>query len=396
MAQEKDWDIKAFPHLHNPNGSNGKDEDRTAKLTEQSYFIQRVLNKDDRFARCPAYKYSAVAYLEKRQLQRNINISGTRGKMINHNSGDITYELNDEYTVLEDIKNTPRYWKKVKNEMNAKLENLGAFQLFFTLSCADLRWEENFAAILHDRGLSLVYSVVKDQTGYCYNKIEVEHMKDGRKRKTDLMEFIREELNESLHELIRGNVLLATRYFNHRVKKFFAKIVMGKNNPMNVEYYTYKVEFQERGAGHIHGTLWLSLSNLENLVYSEDRKLIKNCDINSEIGSSEPVSYHPFKGIKSAFQRLKNNEVLLEEEKKALVNFVDEFTTVSTNESTVGADVAKIASEVNKHAHTRSCRKYDSQCRFQFPKFPSTKTIIAVPLVGLTASQKKSLIKEQR
>ena len=45
-------------------------------------------------------------------------------------------------------------------------------------------------------------------------------------------------MNVSLHELIRGNVLLATRYFNQRVKKFFNKIVMGKNNPMNVEYYT--------------------------------------------------------------------------------------------------------------------------------------------------------------
>ena len=48
---------------------------------------------------------------------------------------------------------------------------------------------------------------------------------------------------------------------------------MGKNNPMNVEYYTYKVEFQERGAGHIHGTLWLSLSKLEELIRTDDGKL---------------------------------------------------------------------------------------------------------------------------
>ena len=27
IMREKDWDIKAFPHLHNPDGSNGKDED---------------------------------------------------------------------------------------------------------------------------------------------------------------------------------------------------------------------------------------------------------------------------------------------------------------------------------------------------------------------------------
>ena len=91
-------------------------------------------------------------------------------------------------------------------------------------------------------------------------------------------------MNTSHHELIRGNVLLATRYFNQRVKKFFSKIVMGKNNPMIVEYYTYKVEFQERGAGHIHGTLWLDLSAIENLVLSEEGKLeIPNCEKNGNI-----------------------------------------------------------------------------------------------------------------
>ena len=44
---------------------------------------------------------------------------------------------------------------------------------------------------------------------------------------------------------------------------------MGQNNPMNVKYYTYKVEFQDRGAGHIHGTLWLGLDKIENLMKDE-------------------------------------------------------------------------------------------------------------------------------
>ena len=114
IMREKDWDIKAFPHLHNLDGSNGKDEERKTRLTDQNYFIQRILNKDKRFARSPAYIYAAVAYIEKKQLQRNINISGTRGKKVETNDGGITYELEDGYTVLDDIKNTPRYWKKNK------------------------------------------------------------------------------------------------------------------------------------------------------------------------------------------------------------------------------------------------------------------------------------------
>ena len=90
-----------------------------------------------------------------------------------------------------------------------------------------------------------------------------------------MRQYIEEEMDSSLHDLIRGNVLLATRYFNQRVKKFFQTIVMGRNNPMNVDYYTYKVEFQERGAGHVHGTLWLDLNKLESLVRSENGKLIQ-------------------------------------------------------------------------------------------------------------------------
>ena len=50
---------------------------------------------------------------------------------------------------------------------------------------------------------------------------------------------------------IRENVLLATRFFNHRVKGFMSKIVIGGGNPMNIDKYTYKGEFQERGAGHV-------------------------------------------------------------------------------------------------------------------------------------------------
>ena len=81
-----------------------------------------------------------------------------------------------------------------------------------------------------------------------------------------IRQFIEEDLEESLHELVRGNVLTATRYFDHRVKQFINKIMMGKNNPMHVKYYTYKVEFQERGAGHIHGTLWLDLDAIQNMM----------------------------------------------------------------------------------------------------------------------------------
>ena len=159
---EDDWDIKAFPHLNNPDGSNGKDQERNVRLTDQNFFIQRICNKEKRFARSPAYMYAAIGYLEKKQLQRNINLANTRGKEVITESGEKAYVLEDGYRVLEDIKNTPRYWKKAKYEMIARLDNLGPFHLLFTLSCADMRWNENFASILQEKGYEIKYDVIKD------------------------------------------------------------------------------------------------------------------------------------------------------------------------------------------------------------------------------------------
>lgn len=210
IMADNDWDVKAFPHLHNPDGSNGKDQERRERLTEQNYFIQRICNQEQRFAKSPAYMYSAVAYIEKKQINRNINLAGTRGRRVTSEIGGQTYELDDGYRVLEEIKNTPIYWKKAKYEMIARLYNLGPFHLFFTLSCADMRWSENFAAILNERGYEINYEkTFIDEDGYM--KTEIQARKAGQSWKP-IKQFIEDDVEESLHELVRGNVLMATRY----------------------------------------------------------------------------------------------------------------------------------------------------------------------------------------
>ena len=94
---------------------------------------------------------------------------------------------------------------------------------------------------------------------------------------------------------------------------------MGKNNDMNVKYYTYKVEFQDRGAGHIHGTLWLSIDKIENMETKNGEK--------------------PFKHLQGAFKKIKNNEHLSDTETNCVKMFIDQYTTVSIHEETVGKDV---------------------------------------------------------
>ena len=87
-------------------------------------------------------------------------------------------------------------------------------------------------------------------------------------------------------------------------------VVMGTDNPMVVEYYTYKVEFQERGAGHIYGTLRLKLDMMERLVRTDDDNLIL-CDedikeldmkVEGKEDGDEIELDKPFKGLSSALK----------------------------------------------------------------------------------------------
>ena len=152
---------------------------------------------DNRFSQTPTYLYSAVSMIEKKQLQRNINLVGTRGIATVKPEG-VSYELQDGYRVLEGIKGTPKYWQTAKHEMLAKLDNFGAFQLFFTLSCADTRWLSNFAPMFIDKGYELVYSVEKDEEDkWC---MRIKGRRDTEHDWKDLEELI-DDQGESKHEM---------------------------------------------------------------------------------------------------------------------------------------------------------------------------------------------------
>ena len=215
---EKDWDIKSWPTLH-PDGRFGLHYKRKIRLTDQQYFAQRILNEDLRFAKSPGYIFAAAAFIEKKQLMSKANISFMRGRKSMSDEGQIQFDLDDAFTTFDGVKNTPKYWQKVKYDMIAKLENIGPFHFFFTLSCGDTRYDENFSAFLAQHGYLINYIVNSDT-------LEIETFidsKDGRSIGKQIETFLQEDVNESLHEMIRTNVLLATRNFQHRIESFKKK-----------------------------------------------------------------------------------------------------------------------------------------------------------------------------
>ena len=204
--------------------------DREVRLSNQQYIHQRMFNINPRYANCLSWVYAATGFLEMKQMTNNISISMQRGIKSTRNDGQTEYKLESAFTVLENIKNTPKYWSKAKMRLLGKLENLGPFHFFFTLSAADYRNTENFTSLLQDEDITYTYRA--GQEVVLVNEMTIE-------------EFL--STSTTAHEFIRKHTHTATRNFDHRVKTFIKTIVMNSFSPLNVTEYSYRVEFQMRG-----------------------------------------------------------------------------------------------------------------------------------------------------
>ena len=340
LLYAKNWDTKAFPRLHNPDGSNGLHQERTVKLTDQKYFEQRILNKKRKWGDDVAYVSSVTNYQEKKVVKGNMNMSYTAGRKVEKEGGGVAIEHHDAWSVLKSVPNSPKYWRDKKRETIAMMDNHGPFHWFYTLSCADKRWEPCIAAICSS------FPEVKEIIYYTNpNKIMIKLKKQ--EEQVTIEDFI-ETIDQSKHDLLRKSVQDVTRYFDHRVKAFMKNIVMSENNPMEAILYTYRIEFQKRGHPHAHGCIWIDIDKM-------DKK---------------------YPGLKAAFQSLRHNKKLQEvkpqlqegfpskgKQVDALVNWIDDFTTCSLNKAKVGELAAQRARELQTHGHTASCHKKSSQCR---------------------------------
>ena len=58
--------------------------------------------------------------------------------------------------------------------------------------------------------------------------------------------------------------------------------------------------------------------------------------------------------------------------------------------------MANIAREVNKHHHTKTCRKHDTTCRFSYPRYPSPHTIIVKPCTEVKQEDRDAKLARHR
>ena len=204
--------------------------------------------------------------------------------------------------MFQGIRGTSQYWRVARNELLAKVTQLGPFQYFFTLSCAEMRWPEVFVTILKSQRNTISLEIVFTVHGVDYNVFV-----DGQ----PLESFLESKPVERA-SFIRQFVVHVSRIFNKRVQTFIQKIVMSKyEDCLPLLFYTYRDEMQLRGMAHIHGCLWLDDMFLENSSLFSEAELI-TCLIDNSITCELPFEGDPLRQIVQEVQTHHHTKSCLE------------------------------------------------------------------------------------
>ncbi|XP_061883615.1 uncharacterized protein LOC133634970 [Entelurus aequoreus] len=131
-------------------------------------------------------------------------------------------------------------------------------------------------------------------------------------------------------ELLRRNPATAARMFDYRWHCFLKEVLMSPSNPVGkILDFFYRIEFQQRGSPHVHALFW----------------------------------------IEGAPQFYKNPDL-------EVAQFIDQYVTCEL--PSADDTLSEVVSSVQLHSkrHSKSCRKNNTKCRFNFPKPISARTFI--------------------
>ena len=119
---------------------------------------------------------------------------------------------------------------------------------------------------------------------------------------------------------------------------------------------------QISGYAHIHGSAWSDFTILEET----------------------------YPGLQKTFLKLKQSKRLDKDDITPLLQLGMNTITCSTDPKVLMSQfginrkradkIVKMVKAVNTHHHTKTCRKYKTDCRFKFPRYPSLFYIIAQEL----------------
>ena len=87
-----------------------------------------------------SYVFYSQHSVEKERIQSQITYAGQKGPAEKIRKGTLNIKVKDIHSFFQNVRGTPKYWQAEKNNLIAKVKQLGPFHLFFTFSCAEDRW----------------------------------------------------------------------------------------------------------------------------------------------------------------------------------------------------------------------------------------------------------------
>lgn len=241
-------------------------------------------------------------------------------------------------SIFKALRGYAPYWHCVRQNLNANLQCFGPPNWFVTLNPSEKNWTE-----LHSAYSSIYNTVVS---------------------------------SSNIYEYIAADPTIAQQHFHNRVRSIF---IFLKNTATlgNIKKYFYRIEYQERGAPHVHCMLWTANSppsrrhcNFENA----------HCLLTTSTAESN--------NLLSCFKLMSSSTkptFLWTEEEYA--EYLDFYVTASLPPKETKPTLHKlvVAEQTHKTPCTQTChrvkylkknRKRVSYCRFDFPRPIQNETIV--------------------
>ena len=228
---DADLDLKAYPELF-PTGENGmKDATRTVNIGTSDFIKSRLLNKHPKFRLNIDYLFHSF------QVQEISNMCHSVGHMLRTVTGnnmtaeqlysrltDKDGELHSKmFALMANLRGSREYFSKLGMDVRWMIRHLGPPTLFVTCSAAEW-FSEPFIAYLRQINSSVPNVGSMTPAEVC----------------------AMDPVNVSIH-------------FNKKWKAIFQHLIQAKEQPIfgEVVDYFWRVEYQCRGAPHVHCLLWV-------------------------------------------------------------------------------------------------------------------------------------------
>ena len=268
---------------------------------------------------------------------------------INETTKEFLLRNNSAFTAFKTIRGTAMYYEDVKKRLMAFIRQKGPPTLFNTFSSAEFDWNELVLKI-YETKMKKKYSI----------------------------EFIEKQTSAWKNKIISENVVQSTLHFAKRTDKlmsYLSKIPIFEHEGVkySVSSYFYRVEFQARGAPHLHCMFWLEGENgeLPPKLY-DDNDVDANASSISQFAQSCISGSHKDIACSSCSSTPCDNC-------SSLQNLVKHYQTHSHKTTCLKKN--KVVHIKSKEGHgkfdglTEGDDLQIKTCRFDFPKNPLDETL---------------------